>query len=209
MAGLPPAIGEGEDRHAGRGNRIGEERRQEGARRVRLCALVLAGIVTRCRRLHVAVRSDFGEVHRLVALLGEVQCGGVRDVPAVDVHAPEVDVGHLGEQGFIGDFAVGRGDGVVGVFHLNGGGRGLQRFVPDVQRSVEPLGMVVVFVAQLPAQDGRVGLEGLDVIEVGPGLQVEDAALVVPEADDDGEAGGGDLVEHLQWRRWARRPGWC
>ena len=41
------------------------------------------------------------------------------------------------------------------------------------------------------------GLEGLDVIEVGPGLQVVDAALVVSEADDDGEAGGGDLVEHL------------
>ena len=196
MPGFPPAVGEGEDRHAGRGDRIGEEGGQQGARRVRLCALVLALVVARCRRLHVAVCPDFGEVHRLVAPLGEVQCGRVRHIPAVGVDAPEVDVGHLGEQGVIGHLAVGRGDGVVGVFRLKGGGRGLQRLVPDVQRSVEPLGVVVVLVAQLPAQDGGVGLELLDVVEVGPRLQVEHAALVVPEPEDDGEAGSVDLVEH-------------
>ena len=56
--------------------------------------------------------------------------------------------------------------------------------------------MVVVLVAQLPAQDGRVGFELLDVVEVGPRLQVEDAVLVVPESEDDREAGGVNLVEH-------------
>ena len=165
-------------------------------RRIGLCALVFAFVVSRCGRLHVAVRPDFREVHRLVAPLCEVQCGGVRHVPAIGVDAPEVDVGHLGEQGVIRDFAVGRGNRVVGVFGLDGGGRGLQRCVPDVQRPFEPLRVVVVLVAQLPTQDGRVVLELRYVVEVGARLQVEDAALIVPETGNDREAGGVDLVEH-------------
>ena len=196
FSGLPPSIGEGEDRHAGRGDRIGEEGGQEGVRRSRLGVLVWAWVKAGCSPLHVAVRTQLGEVEGFVAFFGEFQCGGVRDVPPVHVHSPQVDVGHVGEQGFIRDFAVGRGDGVVGVFRLNGGGRGLQRFVPHVEGSVEPLGVVVVLVAELPTQDGGVGLELPDVVEVGARLQVEDAALIVPETGNDRDAGGVDLVEH-------------
>ena len=196
FSGLPPSIGEGEDRHAGRGNRIGEEGGQEGVRRSRLGVLVWASVIAGCSPLHVAVGAQLGEVEGFVAFLSEFQCGGVRDVPPVHVHSPQVDVRHVGDQGVIGDFAMRCGDGVVGVFRLDGCGCRLQRFVPDVQRSVKPLGVVVVLVAQLPAQDGGVGLELLDVVEVGARLQVEHAALVVSEPDDDGETGRVDLVEH-------------
>ena len=83
------------------------------------------------------------------------------------------------------------------IFCLNRGRRRFERLVPNIERPVKPLGVVVVFVAQLPAQDGRVGLELLDVVEVGAGFQIMDAALVVAESHDDRDAGLVDFVEDL------------
>ena len=157
----------------------------------------MALFVAQRRSRHVAVGADFREVHGLVAALGKVQGGGVRHIPAVHVHAPDVDVGHLVDERLVWQLSVGGGDGVVGVLRLDGRGRLTKGLVPHVQRSAEPLGVEVVLVAQFPEQDGRMRLEPLHVVEVRPGLQVVDAALVVPQSDNDRQARGADFVEHF------------
>ena len=90
---FPPAVGIGENGGTGALDRVGEQRCQKRLGGICLCPFVGALRVTQHRRRHVAVGTNFREVHRLVAALGKVQSGCVRYIPAVYIQAPEVDVG--------------------------------------------------------------------------------------------------------------------
>ena len=100
------------------------------------------------------------------------------------------------DQIFLGQFAVGRGHGVVGIRRLNGGRSLTQGLVPQVQGPSKPLGVEVVFVAEFPNQDGRVRLEALDVVEVGARLQIVEPTLVVSDSDNHGNACLVDFIKH-------------
>ena len=197
VACLPPTVGEGKQHSTRAGDRVREQGLQQVAGGVGLRPWVVALFVAQRRSRHVAVRPNFREIHGLVAALGKVQGGGVRHIPAVHVHAPNVDVGQLVDERLVWQLAVGRGHGVVGVLRLDGRGRLSKGLVPHVQRSAEPLGVEVVFVAQFPKQDGRMRLEPLHVVEVRSGLQVVNAALVVPQPNNDREASGADFIKHF------------
>ena len=193
---FPPAVGEREDRSTGAWHGVREQRLQKGSGGVCLRTLVGPLFVAQGCRRHVAVGADLGEVHGLVAALGKVHGGGVRHIPAVHVQSPEVDVGQCCDQIFLGQFAMGRRHGVVGIRRLNGGRSLMQGLVPKVQGPSKPFGVEVVFVAEFPNQDGRVRLELLDVVEVGARLQIVEPTLVVSDSDNHGNACLVDLVEH-------------
>ena len=82
--------------------------------------LVGALLVTQHRRRHVAVGTNFREVHGLVAALGKVHGSSVGYIPAVYVESPEVNVGECSEQLHLWHFAVGGGYWMVWVFRVDG-----------------------------------------------------------------------------------------
>ena len=117
---FPPAVGKGENGGTGAPDRVGEQRRQQRLGGISLSPFVGALRVTQHRRRHVAVGTNFREVHGLVAALGKVHGSSVGYIPAVYIESPEVNIGECSEQLHLWHFAVGGGYWMVWVFRVDG-----------------------------------------------------------------------------------------